>query len=81
MTQDFKKLITELQEDPKVIGKFLSDPTNFLEKLHLSSEEKKALLSRDVESLNDLGLTTSQAVGALSGAHSQRCSSNRMPGF
>ncbi|MBT8808859.1 arginine deiminase, partial [Lactobacillus delbrueckii subsp. bulgaricus] len=40
------------------------------------NQEKKTLLARDVEALNDLGLTTSQVIGALSGAHSQQCSTN-----
>lgn len=77
MSQEFKKLIEQLQDDPKIISKFLADPVAFLEKLHITSEERKALLSRDVEALNVLGLNDSQAVGALSGAHSQICSTNR----
>ncbi|APT14167.1 arginine deiminase [Lactobacillus jensenii] len=77
MSKEFKILIDRLQSDPKFIGDFLANPRSFLEKLDISKEEKAALLSRDVAALNDLGLTTTQAAGALSGAHSQRCSSNR----
>lgn len=75
MSKEFKILIDRLQSDPKFIGDFLANPRS--EKLDISKEEKAALLSRDVAALNDLGLTTTQAAGALSGAHSQRCSSNR----
>lgn len=36
-------------------------------------EEREALMARNIESLNDLGLSVEESVGALSGAHSQRC--------
>ena len=39
----------------------------------LTEKERQALLSRDVTALNDLGLTTDQALGALFEAHSNRC--------
>lgn len=45
----------------------------FLSKYNLTNVEQQALLSRDVNALNTLGLSTGHAVGALSGAHSQRC--------
>lgn len=80
MSKNFNKLIEELQSDSKLIGQFMANPEKVLEKAKVSSAERKALLARDIEALNDLGLTSSQAVGALSGAHSQRCSSNRMTG-
>lgn len=31
MSQEFKKLIEQLQDDPKIISKFLADPVAFLE--------------------------------------------------
>lgn len=73
MSKEFKKLIKKLQGDPKAIGQFLANPVNFLKNFKITSEERKALLTRDVTALNDLGLTKSQAVGALSGGHSRRC--------
>lgn len=73
MSIEFKKLIQKLQSDPIIIGNYLADPVAFLKETKLTSQEKKTLLARDLEALNDLGLTTDQAVGALSGAHSQRC--------
>ncbi|MPW12614.1 arginine deiminase [Lactobacillus delbrueckii] len=72
----FQKLIQKLQSDPITIGNFLADPEEFLKSTKLTNQEKKTLLARDVEALNDLGLTIDQAVGALSGAHSQLCSTN-----
>lgn len=75
MSNNLKKLIDLLQSDTKLIGQFMSDPKSVLENAGLSHDEKKAILSRDVNALNELGLTSSQAVGALSGAHSQRCRS------
>lgn len=76
MSIEFQKLIQKLQSDPITIGNFLADPEEFLKSTKLTNQEKKILLARDVEALSDLGLTTDQAVGALSGAHSQRCPTN-----
>lgn len=76
MSIEFQKLIQKLQSDPITIGNFLADPEEFLKSTKLTNQEKKTLLARDVEALNDLGLTIDQAVGALSGAHSQLCSTN-----
>ena len=56
-----------------MISDFLSDDYNFLNKFSLTEKERQALLSRDVTALNDLGLTTDQTLGALSGSHSNRC--------
>lgn len=74
MSIEFEKLIKKLQSDPITISNFLADPKGFLKETQLTENEKSALLARNVEALNDLGLTTDQAVGALFGAHSQRCS-------
>lgn len=73
MSKDFNFLVKELQEKPRLISEFLSDESNFLSKYNLTNVEQQALLSRDVNALNTLGLSTGHAVGALSGAHSQHC--------
>lgn len=73
MSEDFNFSVKELQSNQRLIADFLSDDYNFLNKFSLTEKERQALLSRDVTALNDLGLTTDQALGALSGAHSNRC--------
>lgn len=73
MTKDLQKLITYLQNDSRAISDFLTNKKEFLSRFELSSDEIQALNARDLSSLNDLGINHSEAVGALSGAHSQHC--------
>ncbi|MDO4912430.1 MAG: hypothetical protein Q3960_02625 [Lactobacillus sp.] len=73
MTKDFNKLINDLQANTSVIAEFLSSPEKVLNKYDISAQEKEALLARDLDSLDNLGLTVDKAAGALSGAHSQLC--------
>ncbi|MCI1880930.1 MAG: hypothetical protein LKI94_01910 [Sporolactobacillus sp.] len=73
MNKNFKSLVTALQQDSQLISRFLVSPEDVISEFNLSSEESSALLARDIPALNKLGLTTGKAVGALSGAHSQRC--------
>ena len=51
MSNNLKKLIDLLQSDTKLIGQFMSDPESVLENAGLSHDEKKAILSRDVNAL------------------------------
>lgn len=73
MTKDFKEVIHILQTDTRAIAQFLSSPNNFISQFNLSDDEIAALNARDLSKFNNLGLTQAEAVGALSGAHSQRC--------
>lgn len=73
MSKEFKNIIADLQKNPKSIASYLSDPELFLKDKNISVEEREALMARNIESLNDLGLSVEESVGALSGAHSQRC--------
>jgi hypothetical protein len=73
MTKNFENVIRELQSDTQSISRFLSNPEKFLKNKGLTKLEKEALLTRDIQQLEHLGVEVDTAVGALSGAHSQRC--------
>jgi cephalosporin hydroxylase len=67
--KNFDVLINELQSNVSVISDFLANPKKVIEEYNLTDEQKKAMLSRDIASLDNLGIEKSVAVGALSGAH------------
>lgn len=73
MSKQLSKLITELQGNMELVGKFFDNPSKVIDSFGISGTEKQALLARDLESLNRIGLSEQQAVGALSGAHSSGC--------
>ena len=73
MSKNLSKLINDLQGDSDVIASFLADPEKVAKEYDLSEEETSILLSKDVDSLHELGLSSEKAVGALSGAHSSQC--------
>ncbi|MCS4485759.1 hypothetical protein [Staphylococcus americanisciuri] len=75
MSKNLKRFIDDLQGDWELIGAFFDNPESVLDQYDLSSSEKASILSRNLNDLNGLGINEQLAVGALSGAHSKRCSS------
>lgn len=67
--KNFDVLINDLQSNVSVISDFLDNPKKVISQYDLTSEQANALLSRDITSLDNLGIEKSIAVGALSGAH------------
>lgn len=67
--KNFDVLIQDLQSNVSVISDFLADPKKVIGQYDLTNEQASALLSRDITSLDNLGIEKSIAVGALSGGH------------
>ncbi|MFB5251107.1 hypothetical protein ACE38F_12020 [Bacillus mycoides] len=73
MTKDLIQLINDLNENWELIGDFFDNPEKVIATYELSEIERHALISRNLDDLNQLGINDQLAVGALSGAHSSGC--------
>ncbi len=73
MSVEMKKLASDLQGNMELVGDFFDNPESVLDKYKIKGFERKALLSRNLDDLNSLGLSKQEVVGALSGAHSSGC--------
>ena len=69
----FNDLIVNLQGNPNLIAEFITNPEGVLQKYDLTNEENSALLSGNLDSLVNLGLSDQLAAGVLSGAHTPSC--------
>ena len=77
MTRNLKKLIMELQGTPSLISEFLDNPSEICNKYKITENEKRALLSGNVEDLINLGISNGLVAGVLSGAHTSTCSTSK----
>lgn len=73
MSKNLEKVINRLQYDWNFIADFFDNPAQALKEYNLKAEEKEALLARNSDDLIKLGADSMLLVGALSGAHSQLC--------
>ncbi|HDR7708322.1 TPA: hypothetical protein QCX89_000213 [Bacillus cereus] len=73
MTRDLIQLINDLNENWELIGDFFDNPEKVIATYELSEIERHALISRNLDDLNQLGINDQLAVGALSGTHSAAC--------
>jgi hypothetical protein len=73
MSKQLNHLVTELQGNMELVGDFFDNPSKVIDSFGITGKEKQALLARDLNSLNKIGLSEQQIVGALSGAHSSQC--------
>ncbi len=67
------EVIDRLLGDMEFVNRFLADPAVAIEGYDLTDEERSALLARDIDALERLGIDRDTAEGASSGKHSQRC--------
>jgi hypothetical protein len=75
MSPVFQKVIDRLGKDLTFAGQFLNSPALALEGYNLEPTEFKMLVSRDLNSLQKLGLSEEQISAVGSGAHSKQCPS------
>lgn len=73
MSKGLENLIHDLQGNVTVVSKFNADIDKVVQEYELSNKEKELLRTKDVEGLIKLGLQETEAVGALSNAHSSTC--------
>lgn len=73
MSKQLSNLVAELQGNMELVGNFFDNPSKVIDSFGITGKEKQALLTRDLNSLNKIGLSEQQVVGALSGAHSSGC--------
>jgi len=73
MSNGFKQLVASLQGDFSLVAQFLENPKKLVSRYILSSDEKKALISRDFDALAALCGSQQLAAGVLSGAHTPTC--------
>ncbi|MDR1448243.1 MAG: hypothetical protein LBI63_04735 [Candidatus Ancillula sp.] len=74
MSRELNTLVNDLFSNVGAISRFFSNPKEMAEEYGVRGMELNALLSRDLDALNALGLSKTLAVGALSGGHSGTCS-------
>jgi hypothetical protein len=68
-SSDMNKVIKLLKFDWEFIEKFLDNPRKALAKFHLTNEEKKALMAKDLRGLMSLGVDQKNVAIAMSGTH------------
>ncbi|MDF0479550.1 hypothetical protein OL233_04535 [Vagococcus sp. PNs007] len=73
MSNGLKVLIKDLQGNLEVVGNFFDNPEQTLDNYGIQGIERQALLAKDINALNSIGIEQQELVGALSGAHSSGC--------
>ena len=63
MSVEMKKLASDLQGNMELVGDFFDNPESVLDKYKIKGFERKALLSRNLDDLNSLGLSKQEVVG------------------
>ena len=71
------RVLDRLSGDWNFIEAFLNDPHTALGSYELPRDAYRAMVTRDVDGLLQLGIDGTSAIVALSGAHSQTCSGPR----
>jgi len=69
LSQDMVMVLDLLEYDWNFVESYLNDPKCALEDLNLEPKERKALETRSLNALLELGVSDKQAVVALSGTH------------
>ena len=73
MSPVMEQVIYRLKNDLSFAESFLNSPEQAIKNYDLNSEEYEALIARDVQALQELGVSNEDIWAAESGAHSQTC--------